>query len=126
VAVKIVLESMMADICDEDELKYGQRREGVFGAVFSWLEKTALSLSAFCVGLTVWLAGFHSELGGHQAPSTFLTMRLLLTGATSIPALFAIIALMLYPITAERAQDTRRQLEKRRGKAIIGEYYKEE
>ena len=34
VAVKILLESMMADICDEDELKYGKRREGVFGAVF--------------------------------------------------------------------------------------------
>jgi GPH family glycoside/pentoside/hexuronide:cation symporter len=121
VAVKILLESMMADICDEDELRYGQRREGIFGAVFSWLEKTALSLSALGVGLTVWLAGFHSELGGHQAPNTFLTMRLFLAGATSIPAIFAIIALIFYPITAHRAQETRRQLEERRGKATVVE-----
>ncbi len=119
VAVKILLESMMADICDEDELKYGKRREGVFGAVFSWLEKTALSISAFCVGLTVWLAGFHSELGGHQDPQTFLIMRLFLAGATSITALFAIVALKFYPITAERAQETRRKLEERRGRATV-------
>jgi GPH family glycoside/pentoside/hexuronide:cation symporter len=119
VAVKILLESMMADICDEDELRYGQRREGVFGAVFSWLEKSALSLASLGVGLTIWLAGFRSELGGAQDPNTFLIMRLFLSGATSITALFAIIALKFYPITAERAYETRRKLEERRGNVTI-------
>ena len=119
VAVKILLESMMADICDEDELRYGQRREGVFGAVFSWLEKSALSLASLGVGLTIWLAGFRSELGGAQDPNTFLIMRLILSGATSITALFAIIALKFYPITAERAHETRRMLEERRGNVAV-------
>jgi len=116
VAVKILLESMMADICDEDELRYGKRREGVFGAVFTWLEKTALSLAALGVGFTIYLAGFNSELGGDQDPKTFLIMRLFLAGATSITALFAIIALRFYPITPERAHETRLKLEERRGK----------
>ncbi len=37
VAVKIMLASMMADICDDDELRYGKRREGMFGGAFSFL-----------------------------------------------------------------------------------------
>ncbi|MBN2011661.1 MFS transporter [candidate division KSB1 bacterium] len=119
VAVKILLESMMADICDEDELKFGKRREGVFGAVFTWLEKTALSLAALGVGFSIWLAGFNAELGGNQDPKTFLIMRLFLSGAPAITALFAIIALKYYPITAEHASETRRQLEERRGKVTL-------
>ncbi len=115
VAVKIMLASMMADICDEDELRYGKRREGMFGAVFSWLEKTAWSLSALGVGLTIWLSGYKSELGGNQDPKTFTVMRLFLAGAPAITAVFALVALKFYPITAEHASETRRKLEERRG-----------
>ena len=71
VAVKTLLESMMADICDEDELRHGKRREGIFGAVFTWLEKTVLSLAALGVGFSIALAGFNSELEGAQAPGHF-------------------------------------------------------
>jgi beta-galactosidase len=45
VAVKIMLSSMMTDICDEDELKHNMRREGMFGGVFAWVEKMVLSLA---------------------------------------------------------------------------------
>jgi len=119
VAVKIMLASMMADICDDDELRYGKRREGMFGAVFSWLEKTAWSLSAFGAGLALWLSGYNSELGGNQTPQTFTTMRLFLAGAPAITAIFAIVALKFYPITAESAAETRRKLEQRRGAITI-------
>jgi glycoside/pentoside/hexuronide:cation symporter, GPH family len=115
VAVKIMLASMMADICDDDELKYGKRREGMFGAAFSFLEKTAWSLSAVFSGLTLWLSGYHSELGGNQTHETFTIMRLFLAGAPAITAVFAILAIRFYPITAERAAETRRILEERRG-----------
>lgn len=119
VAVKIMLASMMADICDEDELRHGKRREGMFGAVFSWLEKTAWSLSAFGAGLALWLSGYNSELGGNQDPKTFFTMRLFLAGAPAITAVFALIALKFYPITAKRAAETRQKLEERRGVVTV-------
>ena len=115
VAVKIMLASMMADVCDDDELRYGKRREGMFGGAFSFLEKTAWTLSALGTGLTLWLSGYHSELGGNQAPGTFTIMRLFLAGAPAITAVFAILAIRFYPITAERAAETRRILEERRG-----------
>jgi glycoside/pentoside/hexuronide:cation symporter, GPH family len=115
VAVKIMLASMMADVCDDDELRYGKRREGMFGGAFSFLEKTAWTLSALGTGLTLSLSGFHSELEGNQAPGTFTIMRLFLSGAPIITAVFAIVAIKYYPITAERAAETRRVLEERRG-----------
>ena len=46
-------------------------------------------------------------------------MRLFLSGAPAITALFAILALKFYPITAETASETRRNLEERRGKVTI-------
>jgi GPH family glycoside/pentoside/hexuronide:cation symporter len=115
VAVKIMLASMMADICDDDELKHGQRREGMFSAVFSWMEKMVVSLAYFGTGLALAFARFNPDLGGNQAPETFTRMRLFLAGAPAFTAVLAIVALVYYPITAARAEETRRRLEERRG-----------
>lgn len=115
VAVKIMLASMMADICDEDELKHGQRREGMFSAVFSWIEKMVVSLAYLGTGFALALAHFNPDLGGNQAPETFTRMRLFLAGAPALTAVLAIGALFFYPLTAQRAANTRKQLEERRG-----------
>ena len=115
VAVKIMLASMMADICDEDELKHGQRREGIFGAVFSWIEKLIVAFAYSGTGFALALAHFNPDLGGDQTTETFTRMRLFLAGAPAITAVFAIVALFFYPITAKRAANTRKQLEERRG-----------
>lgn len=114
VAVKILLASMMADICDDDELRHGDRREGMFGAVFSWTEKTAISLAFLGTGLALQLSGFDQALGGEQSERTFTLMRLFLAGAPAITALMAIVALYFYPIDARRAEQTRQTLESRR------------
>lgn len=113
VAVKILLASMMADICDEDELKHGLRREGMFAAVFSWLEKCVISAAFFGTGLALGVSGFDVDLGASQSEATFTKMRLFLAGGPSLTALLAIAALAFYPITAATAAETRRQLDLR-------------
>jgi GPH family glycoside/pentoside/hexuronide:cation symporter len=115
VGVKIMLASMMADICDEDELKHSQRREGLFGGVFAWIEKMVLSLAYLGTGLALSFAHFNPTLGGNQSPETFTRMRLFLASAPALTAVFALVALKFYPITATRAAATRKQLEARRG-----------
>lgn len=114
VAVKIMLASMMADICDDDELRHGQRREGLFGAVFSWLEKMIVSAAYLGTGLALGVVGFEVARGAAQSEATFTGMRLFLAGAPGITAALAIVALIFYPIDAARAAETRRQLEERR------------
>src|ERR1043165_6915704 len=111
----MVMPSMMADVCDEDELRHGQRREGMFGAVFMWIQKTGVAIAFLGTGIALDYVGFDVKLAGHQSPETFFWMRALLAGATSITAAIAVVIACFYPITREKAEETRRQLEARRG-----------
>jgi GPH family glycoside/pentoside/hexuronide:cation symporter len=115
-ALSILTPSMLADVCDEDELLHGLRREGMLGALFSWVQKTGFALSFFGAGVVLNLTGFNATLGGMQSASTILGMRLTLAVSTAVWSLIAIGLLALYPLTKERAYETRDTLEARRGR----------
>jgi GPH family glycoside/pentoside/hexuronide:cation symporter len=57
----LMVSSMVADICDEDELKSGLRREGMFGAVNGFALKAALALTALIGGILLQYSGFSAE-----------------------------------------------------------------
>lgn len=57
----LMVSSMVADVCDEDELKSGLRREGMFGAVNGFALKAALSLTAVIGGVLLQFSGFNAE-----------------------------------------------------------------
>lgn len=115
IGIGTVKKSMMADICDQDELEHGFRREGTFGAVFGWISKCAVAI-AFAGGLSVLsLVGFDESLGGAQSPETFLGMRLFMVFSAIIPCILCIILLQFFPLTREKAAEIRKELEARRG-----------
>jgi GPH family glycoside/pentoside/hexuronide:cation symporter len=117
VAIYALTRSMLADICDEDELRHGFRREGVFGAVFSWVEKTGFSFGFLGAMLILKLTGFNAaNASGIQTPDTILSMRLVLTVSTAAWAILALIILYYYPLNRKRAYEIRDALEARRGK----------
>jgi GPH family glycoside/pentoside/hexuronide:cation symporter len=120
VALNMVVHSMFADLCDEDELQNGQRREGIFGAAFSWLVKLGYSLSMVTVGLSLNFVEFDESLGGDQAPGTITGMRLLMTVLPCSAALLCIFILKRFPIDRSAAAETRRLLEERRGESADG------
>ena len=45
--------SMLADVCDEDELKTGKRREGSFYSVFWWFLKMGMALASLVTGILI-------------------------------------------------------------------------
>ncbi len=57
----LMVSSMVADVCDEDELKTGLRREGMFGAVNGFALKAALSATAMIGGVLLTVTGFDAE-----------------------------------------------------------------
>ncbi|MEN8254106.1 MAG: MFS transporter [Verrucomicrobiota bacterium] len=57
----LMVSSMVADVCDEDELKTGLRREGMFGAVNGFALKAALSLTALIGGILLQFSGFDAD-----------------------------------------------------------------
>jgi GPH family glycoside/pentoside/hexuronide:cation symporter len=106
--------SMKADICDDDELNHGMRREGIFGSVGNWVLKVAMASTFFLSGLILELTGFNIELKGNQAPETLLWMRILFS---TVPAFASIAALWLigkYPLHEKRMLEIRAELEMRR------------
>jgi glycoside/pentoside/hexuronide:cation symporter, GPH family len=114
-ALSVLMPSMLADVCDDDELRHGLRREGLLGALFSWIQKTGYALAFFGAGVVLDLTGFNASLGGLQSSSTLVGLRLCLTVSTALWALLAIGLLAFYPLSKARAYQIRDALEARRG-----------
>ncbi|MBN2068383.1 MAG: MFS transporter [Opitutales bacterium] len=114
-AINVLMPSMLADVCDDDELRHGQRREGMFGSIFSWIQKVGFSLSMLGMGIALKFSGFDAALGGGQSPESILTLRLFLSISTAVWSSAAIGLLFFYPLTQKRAYEIRDALESRRG-----------
>ncbi len=117
VAVYTLTPSMLADICDEDELLHGFRREGIFGALLFWIQKAGYSFGFLGAMLTIALTGFDNTTpGAVPTADSILSMRLVLTISTAVWAIAALAILKYYPLNRKRAEEVRAALEARRGK----------
>lgn len=108
------LSSMIPDICDLDELATGQRREGLFSAVMSFVGKIENSLVILLGGYLLSFSGYDAHLPV-QPEAVLHRMKWL--GFT--PAiLFSAVALLIawqIPLSEQQMSDVRRELEARRG-----------
>jgi GPH family glycoside/pentoside/hexuronide:cation symporter len=106
--------SVLVDICDLDEIKTRQRREGMYGAVTAVAIKTIFSISTVLVGyLLVW-AGFNEKLGV-QTVETLSKLRFMVAVCPAFMAVCAVVLLWKFPLTKARALAVRSELEARRG-----------
>jgi GPH family glycoside/pentoside/hexuronide:cation symporter len=112
----MITTSMKADICDDDELKNGARREGVFGAVGGWVMKVTMATTFLLGGLAVEFTGFDINLGANQDPNALLWMRIMFCAIPAVANILAFILLMYYPLNEKRMAEIRVALEARRGK----------
>lgn len=112
----LLIASIKADICDDDELKTGLRREGAIGAISSWISRLSMSATAMLAGIVIAVTGYSATAGAQQAPGVIDAMRWIYYIIPSICAIPALILLWFFPISEERALETRRLLEDRRGK----------
>jgi len=107
--------SMIADVCDYDELDTGQRREGVFGAIYWWMVKIGMALAGLLTGIMLNVSGFAVEAAA-QPEKTLLLLRIFDVGVPLITSGLAILIMLSYEISEQRAYEIRAELERRRGK----------
>ena len=111
----LMLPSMQVDVVDDDELKTGERREGSFTSIFSWILKLSFCLGFLISGPLLELTGFEASNGGDQGEAVYRNMRL---GYILIPVGSLIAALLLlrfFPINKAKAAEIRHEMEARRG-----------
>lgn len=112
----LMLDSMLSDICDDDELNTGHRREGMFGAVRGFIQKGAQALTAVISGYLLEFTGFSVETvkASGLAPDVALKMKLLVVIVPAIGYLIGFFIFSRYPINRERAAQTRKILDERK------------
>jgi GPH family glycoside/pentoside/hexuronide:cation symporter len=116
-ALFTLMGSMIADVCDLDELETGQRREGMFGSIYWWMVKLGMALAFGLSGYLLNATGFVVDMGGAQTSNTFLLMRIFDVLIPVAAAAISIWAVASFKLTEEKSFEIRRQLDARRGKS---------
>jgi GPH family glycoside/pentoside/hexuronide:cation symporter len=115
-ALFTLMGSMIADVCDLDELETGERREGMFGSIYWWMVKLGMALAFGLSGYLLNATGFDVEMLGAQTSSTFFWMRIADVFIPATTSLIAILSVVSFKITEDRAFEIRAELDKRKEK----------
>jgi glycoside/pentoside/hexuronide:cation symporter, GPH family len=120
----VFLESIKPDICDIDELESGERREGLYSAVFSFVNKLEISVVVLLSSyLLVW-SGFDTKAAaGGIMPNQHVLQNLLWWGFTPL-IFFAAVAFVItffIPLTPAMMAKVHAELEERRAKSHLVE-----
>jgi len=111
-----LVNAMLADICDEDELATGMRREGVYFAVYNWWWKVAASIATVFGGYLQRYTGF-VEGSKVQSDTTLFQLRAWEIGLPAAICLVSVWLLWRYPLTEARAYEVKAQLALRKSAA---------
>jgi GPH family glycoside/pentoside/hexuronide:cation symporter len=109
--------SMIADVCDLDELESFKRREGMFGSIFWWVIKVGMAVALAAGGYILVWTGFDVELAA-QTEDALFRMRLMDVLVPAGTSALAIWVMSKYDLTEEKAHEVRLQLEARKKKAF--------
>jgi len=114
--------SMMPDVIEFDEWETGDRREGIFYGFMVFLQKTAIAVAIWFVGIALGWAGYVTPTDAIPQPvqpeSALAAIRLFVG---PIPAAFLLLSLVIayvYPISRQAHADMRAAIDKRRATAM--------
>lgn len=113
----IVPWSMMPDVIEYDELRTGQRREGIFYGLMVLLQKFGLAAGQFLIGLVLQMAGFIASEGQtpvQQPDSALFAIRLLIGPVPTVILILGIVLTAFYPITKQKHAEMMAELARRR------------
>ncbi|MCU4674132.1 MFS transporter [Catenovulum sp. 2E275] len=97
-AMTIIIPAMLADLTDIDHQKTGLKREGIFVALYNWVNNFSGAGALMLAGLSLNLIGFNAQFAEQQTEQSLLMMRLILVFGTVICALVCLILLRFLKI----------------------------
>ena len=123
IATNVLQNSMMADVTDVHELKYGERREGLFFSMNAFVGKSGSALGAAMAGLALAVVAIPSNTAPADVPADSLFWLGMFDGPlSSIVKLIAVLCILLYGLNRVSHSRVLEQLrEKNAGTAAIRE-----
>ena len=109
----LLINSMLADVCDVDELKSGHQRQAFYGAAFVTTDKIAMGVAMLMQGFLLEASGFQKGVfvGDPVESMAYWMKALMLTQPVGF--LLGFVCILFYPITRAKAAETRRLLDQR-------------
>jgi GPH family glycoside/pentoside/hexuronide:cation symporter len=104
---------IMTEVIDEDEVKTGHQRAGMYFGMSGFLITLSGLLVSSVFGLVMPAFGYNTLLEV-QPPSVDIGFRIYLTAPTAIGFVLAIVLLWLYPLHGERLKKIRQALVEKR------------
>ncbi|MFV9506190.1 MAG: MFS transporter [Oscillochloridaceae bacterium umkhey_bin13] len=109
--------SLLPDVIDLDELNTGERREGIFYGVMTFTQKTCVGLGiALTLQALEWYGFNRDLLPGQQPESALLALRWMIGPVPTVLLIIGMILVYRYPLTRERHDAIRTELEARKAK----------
>ena len=108
-AIEILPLSIVADVCDLDEVKSGRRREGAFVGVYNSAFKTGYLMAPVLSMVLLWFTGFDGTLQ-EQSPQTQDLLRWCLFGGTLVTFSSAILFSMGVKLTKAQIEQAQQSL----------------
>lgn len=106
----VLVDPMKADAADYDEHLSGLRREGMYAAVGSWLEKTALTITMLAASVLLDFSGFDVARGAAQDESAVQAIRLAFAGVPTLLLFGSLYLAIRYPLTDARVKKIKNEL----------------
>jgi GPH family glycoside/pentoside/hexuronide:cation symporter len=99
-SIYMTIWAMIPDAVEVDELKFGQRREGLFFGVISFVRKLAVAFFIWMIGIV--LSKIRYVAGQPQPDGVLLGIRLLYAEGVAFFLLLSIVGAYLLPMTRKR------------------------
>ncbi len=111
--------TMVGDVCEEDELQTGLRREGIFSSVGAFSRKMAVAAASILGGGALSWVGFNAETAATTGmpESVGVALKVAFVFGQAAVVLLGLITISFYPITRTRALETQRIMAARRAEA---------
>ena len=103
--------TILADICDLDELETGLRREGMYTAAMGFISKLAFSGVNLASGFILFYCGYQEKSAIPASPDTIFNLRLIYILIPVILLGMVGILLKTFPLTHEIMKEVRQKLD---------------
>lgn len=107
----ILIDVFISDIVDEDELKTGVRREGMYFGINALFIRIAISFQSIIMGYVLDYTGYNANLGiGNQPQSALTGLKMLITLFPLITVVLSFICYKFYPLDGKKLADVKEKV----------------